>query len=62
MEDLARVDPLSDELVARRLDVGDDKVEKPNDSDGATTALLRLRVANAFVLRVVTDGDETISQ
>ena len=31
-------------------------------SDGATTALLRLRVANAFVLRVVTDGDETISQ
>ena len=42
MEDLARVDPLSDELVARRLDVGDDKVEKPNDSDGATTALLRL--------------------
>src|SRR6266446_5098078 len=34
VEDLARVDILSDELVARRLDVGDDKVEKPSRAGG----------------------------
>jgi hypothetical protein len=53
VEDLARVDTFADELLARRLDVGDDEEEILSRARG-TVNLLALRRPRRLTCAVIT--------